>query len=59
MTQKLGFLFICFIIGTIAVYVLRGIGVLTLIPGGVIWLLLLLTAITGILYNVARVNRLM
>lgn len=34
---------------TIAVWLLRGFGLLTFIPGGVIWLLLLLLLVTGIL----------
>lgn len=34
---------------TIAVWLLRGFGLLTFIPGGVIWLLILLSLVTGIL----------
>ena len=34
---------------TIAVWLLRGFGVLAFIPGGVIWLLILLSLVTGIL----------
>ena len=34
---------------TIAVWLLRGFGILAFIPGGIIWLLVLLCIITGIL----------
>ncbi len=34
---------------TIAVWLLRGFGILTFIPGGIIWLLILLSITTGIL----------
>ncbi|WP_181256663.1 hypothetical protein [Merismopedia glauca] len=57
MTQTFGFLLVCLIIITVVVYVLRGISILTFIPGGAIWLLLLFTILTAILYNFARVKR--
>jgi hypothetical protein len=57
MAQTLGFLLVSLIVATIAVYVLRGISVLTFIPGGAIWILLLLTIFTAILYNFARAKR--
>jgi hypothetical protein len=57
MTQTFGFLLICLIIITITVYVLRGIGILAFIPGGAIWVLLLLTILAGILYNFAKAQR--
>ncbi|MBW4575853.1 MAG: hypothetical protein KME08_11270 [Aphanothece sp. CMT-3BRIN-NPC111] len=42
---------------TIVVYLLRGFGILTFIPGGVIWFLLLLSIGTGILYGIMRARR--
>ncbi|MEP0751848.1 hypothetical protein NC997_13080 [Trichocoleus sp. DQ-A2] len=42
---------------TIAVYLLRGFGILTFIPGGVIWILILLSIASGITYGVQRTRR--
>lgn len=42
---------------TLLVYILRGIGILTFLPGGLIWLLILLSVITGILYGVDKTKR--
>lgn len=42
---------------TILVYLLRGFGVLTFVPGGVIWLLVLLSMGTGIFYGVEKTRR--
>jgi hypothetical protein len=42
---------------TVFVYVLRGFGVLTFIPGGVLWLLILLTIGTGIVYGIQKTRR--
>jgi hypothetical protein len=42
---------------TVAVYLLRGFGILTFIPGGVIWILILLSIATGIAYGVQRTRR--
>lgn len=39
---------------TVAIWLLRGFGVLTFIPGGVIWLLILLSIITGTLSRLHR-----
>lgn len=39
---------------TIAIWLLRGFGILTFIPGGIIWLLLLLSIGTGILSRLRR-----
>ncbi|MBF2080435.1 MAG: hypothetical protein IGR76_18430 [Synechococcales cyanobacterium T60_A2020_003] len=41
---------------TLAVWILRGLGILTFIPGGVIWLLLLLTVGTGV-FNMVQSTR--
>jgi hypothetical protein len=42
---------------TLLVYILRGMGILTFLPGGLIWLLILLSVITGILYGVDKTKR--
>jgi hypothetical protein len=42
---------------TIVVYLLRGFGILTFIPGGFIWLLLLLSIASGIFYAIMRNKR--
>lgn len=42
---------------TIVVYLLRGFGILTFLPGGIIWLLILLSIGTGVLYGVQRTKR--
>lgn len=40
---------------TIAVWLLRGFGILTFIPGGIIWLLILLSITTAILSQLQRI----
>ena len=40
---------------TIAVWTLRGFGILTFIPGGIIWFLILLSITTGILSRLQRI----
>jgi fatty acid desaturase len=57
MTQTLAFLFSIIVIATIALYVLRGIGILTFIPGGIFWLLMLLAIFTGLAYGFAKSRR--
>ncbi len=44
---------------TFLVYVLRGLGVpgFTALPGGVVWLLILLSIATGIVYGVQKTRR--
>ena len=42
---------------TIAVYLLRGFGILTFIPGGVILILVALSLITGIIYGIQKTKR--
>ena len=42
---------------TVAVYVLRGFGILTFLPGGVIWMLILLSIATGILFGIEKTKR--
>jgi hypothetical protein len=57
MTQTSAFLFGVIVIATIAIYVLRGIGIGTFIPGGVFWVLLLLAVFTGLVYSFAKSRR--
>jgi hypothetical protein len=52
-----GYLFGGTLLMTLGVYILRGLGLLALIPGGVILGLMLLTVVTGILYGVMRNRR--
>lgn len=42
---------------TVVVYLLRGFGVLTFLPGGVLWILILLSISTGIVYGVQTTRR--
>ncbi len=42
---------------TLVVYLLRGFGILTFIPGGLIWMLILLSIGTGIAYGVQKTRR--
>lgn len=42
---------------TIVVYLLRGFGILTFLPGGVIWILILLSIAAGIAYGVQKTRR--
>ncbi|MEG4334632.1 hypothetical protein Q5691_16875 [Microcoleus sp. w1-18aA5] len=39
---------------TLLVWILRGVGILTFIPGGVIWILILLSFVAGILSTLLR-----
>ncbi|NBD33876.1 MAG: hypothetical protein GVY17_13165 [Cyanobacteria bacterium] len=48
---------ISFIVITILVYILRGVGILTFIPGGVIYLLLVSAIALGFLSKLARRQR--
>jgi hypothetical protein len=48
---------ISFLILTLLVYVLRGLAILTFIPGGVILVLIILTILTAILYWIERNQR--
>ena len=42
---------------TFVVYLLRGFGILTFIPGGIIWILILLSIATGLVYGVQKTRR--
>ncbi len=58
-TQTLTYVFFITLGITVLVYVLRGFGVagFTALPGGVIWLLILLSIATGLVYGVQRTRR--
>ncbi|MEQ9625994.1 hypothetical protein [Coleofasciculus chthonoplastes] len=42
---------------TIVVYIFRGVGILSFIPGGILLLLILLSIATGIIYGVQKTKR--
>ncbi|MEM8643190.1 MAG: hypothetical protein AAGG51_30895 [Cyanobacteria bacterium P01_G01_bin.54] len=42
---------------TLGVYLLRGLGILLFLPGGVIWLLVLLSLGTGVFYGIEKTRR--
>ncbi len=42
---------------TVMVYLLRGFGIITFIPGGILWLLILLSIGTGLVYGVQKTRR--
>ncbi|KAB0239422.1 hypothetical protein EZJ55_01105 [Microcystis aeruginosa EAWAG127a] len=50
-------LFFGFLLVTVLVYILRGIGILSFLPGGLILLLILSSVVTGILYGIDKTRR--
>jgi len=42
---------------TIVVYIFRGLGILSFMPGGILWLLILLSIATGVIYGVQKTKR--
>ncbi len=56
-TEIVAYIFSSVLGVTIVVYLLRGFGILTFIPGGVIWVLLLLSIGSGILYGIMKTRR--
>lgn len=50
-------LFLGFLLVTVLVYVLRGMGILSFLPGGLILLLILSSVVTGILYGIDKTRR--
>lgn len=57
MTQRLFYGFLIFLILAIALYVLRGLGILTSIPGGIIYLLFVLAIALGIIWRILARRR--
>lgn len=49
--------FLVFLGATIAVWVMRGIGILTFIPGGILWVLLFATIGAGVVEMLRRSKR--
>ncbi len=58
-TQILAYVFAATLGLTIVVYVLRGFGIpgFTALPGGLIWILILLSIATGLVYGVQKTRR--
>jgi hypothetical protein len=50
-------LFLLTLAATTAVWVLRGFGILTFLPGGIIWLLILLSIGTGVVDGLMGTRR--
>ncbi|MEB3357511.1 MAG: hypothetical protein VKK04_12355 [Synechococcales bacterium] len=42
---------------TLGIWILRGLGIFTFLPGGLIWLLLLLTIGAGVINGIQRTRR--
>ena len=51
------FFFFGFLLVTVLVYVLRGMGILSFLPGGLILLLILSSVVTGIIYGIDKTRR--
>lgn len=56
-TSTFGYLFFMMLAITLLAYIARGFGLLAFIPGGIIWILILLSIGTGILYGVEKTKR--
>lgn len=56
-TLTLSYIFGIFLSLTIVIYVLRGVGILTFLPGGILWLLIFLSIGTGIAYGIQKTRR--
>jgi hypothetical protein len=50
-------LFFGFPVVTVLVYILRGMGILSFLPGGLILLLILSSVVTGIIYGIDKTRR--
>lgn len=50
-------LFFGFLLVTVLVYVLRGMAILSFLPGGLILLLILSSVVTGIIYGIDKTRR--
>ena len=50
-------LFFGFLLVTVLVYILRGMGILSFLPGGLILLLSLSSVVTGIIYGIDKTRR--
>ena len=50
-------IFFAFLLVTVLVYLLRGMGILSFLPGGLILLLILSSVVTGIIYGIDKTRR--
>jgi len=50
-------LFFGFLLVTVLDYILRGMGILSFLPGGLILLLILSSVVTGIIYGIDKTRR--
>ena len=51
------YVFAVTVVVTVVVYLLRGFGLLTFLPGAVLWVLILLSIATGLVYGVQKTRR--
>ncbi|GBL12792.1 hypothetical protein MTo_00079 [Microcystis aeruginosa NIES-1211] len=56
-SSYLKYLFLGFLLVTVLVYILRGMGILSFLPGGLILLLILSSVVTGFIYGVDKTRR--
>ncbi|GBL08570.1 hypothetical protein [Microcystis aeruginosa] len=56
-SSYLKYLFLGCLLVTVLVYILRGMGILSFLPGGLILLLILSSVVTGIIYGVDKTRR--
>ncbi|NJK48524.1 hypothetical protein HC931_10360 [Candidatus Gracilibacteria bacterium] len=52
-----GYLFVISLVLTLIIYIFRGLGILTFIPGGIILVLMALSLTTGIIYGISKMQR--
>ncbi|AVQ72680.1 hypothetical protein B5D77_16395 [Microcystis sp. MC19] len=56
-SSYLKYLFLGFLLVTVLVYILRGMGILSFLPGGLILLLILSSVVTGFIYGIDKTRR--
>lgn len=56
-TLTLAYIFSILVSLTIVVYLLRGFGILSFMPGGVIWFFVLLSIASGVIYGIQKTKR--
>nr|WP_041933829.1 hypothetical protein [Gloeothece verrucosa] len=55
--SRFSYFFVASLLLTVIVYILRGVGVLSFIPGGLILILIASSIITGLIYAIDRTRR--
>ncbi|ACK70797.1 conserved hypothetical protein [Gloeothece citriformis PCC 7424] len=55
--SRFTYFFVASLLLTLVVYILRGIGTLSFIPGGLILILIALSIITGLIYAIDKTKR--